>query len=520
MPTLRINTAKTCALRYNRKTFLGVGGDTVATALYANGVRVFGRSLKYHRPRGLYSLDGECSNTCMAVDGIPNVRAENTPAKNGMHIAAQNVKGSANFDWMGFMDKLDWLMPAGFYYRTLHKPARLWPFALKQVRKVAGLGKIPPDFEMKGRYSEIYPTADVCVIGGGAAGMSAALAAAEGGLRVILLEARPWLGGCFDYRVSSYDGEIALYQRARELAAQVEAANIRVFKHTANVGVYNNNLITAFQVGPEGGAFDERYIEIRAASVVVATGCIERPLLFENNERPGVMQIGCAHRLARTYGLLPGNRAVFSIGHDLGLEAAVDLRDLGMDIACVADIREDGQNPDLLQALAERQVPFLKGWVATKAHGGKQVKKVTLCTIEGSIKRQIRVRPAGGLGRLNTTRGSLDSGQTRLCYDAHTGYFLPTNLPAKMHAAGTLTGRKHPLAIEASGRLAGFEAAADCGADTAEAIAAAAARLSELPGPERGTKLVTAPVKGRKSFICFDEDTTVKKHQTGHRHGL
>ena len=256
LPTLRINPSETCTLHYNGKTSQGVAGDTVATALYANGVRVFGRSLKYHRPRGLYSLDGECSNTCMAVDGIPNVRAENTPAKNGMHVDAQNVQGSADFDWMGFMDKLDWLMPAGFYYRTLHKPAWLWPFALKQVRKVAGLGKISPDFKMKGRYAEIYPTADVCVIGGGAAGMSAALAAAEGGLRVILLEARPWLGGSFDYRVSPYDGEKALYQRARELAAQVEAAaNIRVFTHAANVGLYNNNLVTAFQVGPAGRGF-------------------------------------------------------------------------------------------------------------------------------------------------------------------------------------------------------------------------------------------------------------------------
>ena len=98
------------------------------------------------------------------------------------------------------MDKLDWAMPAGFYYRTMHKPARLWPIALKQVRKAAGLGKISADFQMPGTYDEIYPSADVCIIGGGPAGMSAALAAAEHGLRVILLESRPWLGGFFDYR--------------------------------------------------------------------------------------------------------------------------------------------------------------------------------------------------------------------------------------------------------------------------------------------------------------------------------
>jgi sarcosine oxidase subunit alpha len=511
LPTLRINPSEKCALNYNGKTYQGVAGDTVATALFANGVRVFGRSLKYHRPRGLYSLDGECSNTCMEVDGIPNVRAENTPAKSGMQVAAQNVVGSADFDWMGFMDKADWLMPAGFYYRTLHKPAKLWPFAMKQVRKAAGLGRIAPDFRMKGAFSELYPTADVCVIGGGPAGMSAALAAAESDLRVILLEARPWLGGSFDYRTAPYDAQKKLFERARELAARVEAAvNIRVFKHAPNIGVYNNNLVTAFQVGEPGGAFDERYIEIRATSVVVATGCIERPLLFDHNERPGVMQVGCAHRLARTYGLLPGRRAVFSIGHDLGLEAAVDLCDLGVEIACVADIREDGQDPDLLLALAERRVPFLRGWVAAKAHGGRQVKKVTLRTIEGTVKRRFDCDLLVASAGLTPLTGPLTLAQAKLRYDHHTGYFLPFELPEKMHAAGSLTGRNHPLAIEASGRLAGLKAAADCGIKAAKVLAAAGEELAALPGPERGAKLVTAPVKGRKSFICFDEDTTVK----------
>jgi sarcosine oxidase subunit alpha len=511
LPTLHINPLESRSLQYHRKTYLGVGGDTVATALYANGVRIFGRSLKYHRPRGLYSLDGECSNTLMEVDGIPNVRAENTLLKNGMRAAPQNVRGSARFDWMGFLDKLDRLMPAGFYYRTLHKPAWVWPRAMKLVRKAAGLGKIAPDFRMKGVFSEIYPTADVCVIGGGPAGMSAALGAAETNLRVILLEARPWLGGNFDYRVRAYDANQKLFERARELAGQVEkAARIRVFNHTACIGVYSNNLVTACQVGEEGGAFDERYIEIRAECVVVATGCIERPLLFENNERPGVMQVGCAHRLARTYGLLPGRRAVFSVGHDLGVEAAVDLHDLGVQIACVADIREDGQDAGLVSALNERRVPFLKGWVAAKAHGGKRVKKVTLSTIEGSVQRQFECDLLVASAGLTPLTGPLALAQAQLRFDAHTGYFLATDLPAKMHAAGSVTGHNHPQAIEASGRLAGLKAAADCGIDTAQSAAAAEALLSSLPGPERGTKLVTAPVKGRKSFICFDEDTTIK----------
>ncbi|CAB5147550.1 Sarcosine oxidase alpha subunit (EC [Olavius algarvensis associated proteobacterium Delta 3] len=511
LPTLRINTDEPLTLKYRRKTYRGAAGDTVATALYAGGVRIFGRSLKYHRPRGLYSLDGECSNTCMAVDGIPNVRTENTLLKDGMVVDAQNVKGSANFDWLGFIDKLDWMMPAGFYYKTMHKPAAVWPVAMKQIRKAAGLGVISPDDEMKGRYDEQYLTAEVTVIGGGPAGMAAALAAAESGHRVVLLESRPHLGGCFDYRVTTNGQGTHLYERARELAEQVkQTANIRRFEHAAMVGAYNNNLITAFQVGKAGDGFTERYIEIRSASVVVATGCIERPLLFEHNERPGVMQVGCAHRLARTYGILPGKEAVFSVGHDLGLEAAVDLSDLGVKIACVADIREDGQRPDLLEALAERDIPVLGGWVATHAHGGKTVKKATLSTVEGTVRRQFPCDLLVASAGLTPVSGPFILAQAGMGYDRRTGYFLPTGLPEKMFPAGRITGINDPDAIEASGRLAGLEAAAAAGADVTQAAAAARQAVAALPGPERGCKLVTAPVKGRKSFICFDEDATVK----------
>ena len=180
--------------------------------------------------------------------------------------------------------------------------------------------------------------------------------------------------------------------------------------------------------------------------MVVATGCIERPLLFDNNERPGVMQVGCAHRLARTYGLLPGKQAVFSIGHDLGLEAAVDLFDLGLKIACVADIREDGQDTDLLVALAERNIPVLKGWVAARAHGGKQVKKVTLSTVEGTVKRDFDCDLLVASAGLTPVTGPFILAQAKMVYDSRTGYFLPTELPERMFSAGRLTGINDPAA--------------------------------------------------------------------------
>ena len=127
LPTLRINPAQRIQFNFGGKSYQGVEGDTIAGALYANGTRIFSRSLKYHRPRGLYSLDGECSNTCMEVNSIPNVRTENTLLTKGMTVKAQNVKGTPDTDLMGFMDRMDWAMPAGFYYRTMHKPAQVWP---------------------------------------------------------------------------------------------------------------------------------------------------------------------------------------------------------------------------------------------------------------------------------------------------------------------------------------------------------------------------------------------------------
>ena len=289
-----------------------------------------------------------------------------------------------------------------------------------------------------------------------------------------------------------------------------EAPNIRVFTHTSMTGLYSDNLITAIQSGGQSDAFAERYLEIRARSVVVATGCIERPLIFQNNERPGVMQAACAHRLARTYGLLAGEQAVFSVGDDLGLEAAVDLADLGLQVLCVADCRPDGQSPELLEALKQKHIPFVPGWVASRAHGRKTVDGVTLSSIDGVRQKKFPCDLLVASAGLMPVAAPLQLAQAKMAYDMHTGFFLPRALPPKIHAAGRLLGYRHPQSIELSGRLAGLFASADCGVALSSQLQEASAVLNALPGPLRGSKLVMAPGKGRKRFICFDEDVTIK----------
>ena len=509
LPTTRIDPSRRIAFKYRGKTFHGIEGDTVATALYANGVRIFSRSLKYHRPRGIYSLDGESGNCLMQINGMPNVHAEQTLLKDNMHVEPQNVLGTPEWDLLGILDQFHWAMPAGFYYRMFHRPYRFWPFFMKQLRKIAGLGRLNPNSSGK-NYDELYLNAEVCVVGAGPAGMRAALAAASHGLRVVLLEAQPWLGGCFDYRTSEYSAGMALFQRAQQLAEKVEqTVNIRIFRKTSLLGIYNDNLITACQKDSKADSDDERYIEIRAESIVVATGCTERPLIFENNERPGVMQAGCAQRLARTYGLLPGRRAVFSIGHDMGLEAAVDLADVGLTVACVADCRSAGQDPLLIEALAERQIPYLQGWVAAGARGAKTLKSVWLTTTDGALKRKFKCDLLVSSAGLSTVPNPLFLTPARMAYDTHTGLFLPRRLPPKIHAAGQMMGYQSAESIEASGHLAGLSAVTDCGIDVAKQLNEARGHLNDLPGPPRGCDLVRAPGRQDRQFICFDEDVTV-----------
>jgi sarcosine oxidase subunit alpha len=509
LPTTRIDPSRQIAFKYRGKTFHGIEGDTVATALYANGVRIFSRSLKYHRPRGIYSLDGESGNCLMQINGMPNVHAEQTLLKDNMHVEPQNVLGTPEWDLLGILDQFHWAMPAGFYYRMFHRPYRFWPFFMKQLRKIAGLGRLNPNSSGK-NYDELYLNAEVCVVGAGPAGMRAALAAASHGLRVVLLEAQPWLGGCFDYRTSEYSAGMALFQRAQQLAEKVEqTVNIRIFRKTSLLGIYNDNLITACQKDSKADSDDERYIEIRAESIVVATGCTERPLIFENNERPGVMQAGCAQRLARTYGLLPGRRAVFSIGHDMGLEAAVDLADVGLTVACVADCRSAGQDPLLIEALAERQIPYLQGWVAAGARGAKTLKSVWLTTTDGALKRKFKCDLLVSSAGLSTVPNPLFLTPARMAYDTHTGLFLPRRLPPKIHAAGQMMGYQSAESIEASGHLAGLSAVTDCGIDVAKQLNEARGHLNDLPGPPRGCDLVRAPGRQDRQFICFDEDVTV-----------
>lgn len=504
-------------IAYNGRPLTGCAGDTVATALYAHGVRIFSRSLKYHRPRGLYSLDGESANTYVTVNGIPNVCAETTLLRRGMAVESQNVLGSPEWDLLGFLDRVHWAMPAGFYYRVFHKPYRLWPFFRDQIRKMAGLGRLRLEKQPVSS-DEVHLNADVCVLGGGPAGMRAAIRAARCGLRVVLLERRPWLGGFFDWRVrKGPDGE-PLYRRAQRWAHEVaNLANVRIFCRTFVNGLWGDNLVTAFQVSDVDEPDRECYLQIRSRSVVVATGCGERPLIFENNERPGVMQPSAAHRLLRTYGLFPGHEAVFSVADDLGLEAALDLSELGVEVRAVADARTDAQDSELTRALAERKIPYFSGWAARRARGTKTIKGVELASLYGPGERRFACDLLAVSAGITANSGPLFVAQAQMAYDPRMNLFVPKALPPRVHAAGRLLGYDRPERIELSGELAGLQAAADCGCDVASDLTELKALLAESAESKPASPLVSVPgIRRGRSFVCFDEDVTLRNIEQAH----
>ena len=509
-PALRVNPEKPIAFTYRGRPMQGVAGDTVATALYAGGIRIFSRSFKYHRPRGLYSLDGQASTCMMEIDGLPNVKAEITPLREGMAVKPQNVLGSPERDLLSVAEWFGWAMHPGFYYKMFHKPWPLWPFFADMLRRAAGMGKLNESV-LAGRFENLFLNCDVCVIGGGPAGMQAALAAAECDRRVVLIETRPVLGGFYDWRVARSPWGESFHERGRALAQSVSLQPaIRVFTRTHLTGLFPDNLLTAVQAGDPEDAFQERYLEIRARSVVAATGCVDRPMLFANNERPGVMQCNCAHRLARTYGLLAGRRAVLSVGNDLMLEAALDLADMGLEIAAVADARATGQDSRIVDGVKKRGIPYFKGWLAARVRGRKAVNRVLLVH---RLRRSESKWFACDLLIASADRAPvmepLLMTTARFEKDRQTGFMLPAELPPRLFAAGRMMAWEDPRAIEDSGRLAGLNAAAECGLSLSNLIRPLEKRLKKFSGSRPGQMVFRAPGSGRKSFVCFDEDISI-----------
>lgn len=461
-----IDRSKEIEFTFDGKPYKAHPGDTIASALAAAGVRTFSRSFKYHRRRGLLCVSGDCPNCLVQVGGEPNVRSCRRNVEPGMSVRAQNAWPSLQLDVMSLTQLVSRFLPPGFYYKAFMRPRALWPVYERVLRGAAGLGKVDPQAKPEA-FHKHFLHADVAVVGGGPAGMRAAMAAAGLGARVVLMDEGDQLGGLLRYRRGPDDGE-ALQARAQALVAQIgEQDRLQVLEGTTVVGWYEGNWMAAVQ--------GERLIKLRARTLVVATGATEIPATFENSELPGVMLGAGAQRLLHLWGVRPGDRAVVVSGNSHGPRVALDLVEAGIAVPALVGVADgDGpvgrtakaahsENAEALERLRDAGTEVIFDYQVTRARGRQQVEALEIAQIGGGQPRSIDcdlVILSTGLSPANQL---LRQAGAVLAWDPTTRQHLPASLPQHVFAAGGAAGTHRPDDAEMEGKLAGMQAALAAG---------------------------------------------------------
>lgn len=483
----RIDRTRPLRFSFEGKSFDAYAGDCIASALAASGQWMLSRSFKYHRPRGVFSMNGAEANTLVQLPSEPNVAADRTPVSEGLQVRAQNVNGSLAHDRDAIIDRFGRFLPVGFYYRTFMGPRRdSWlKFWEPIIRRKAGLGIVDTRAAQR-HFDKSHLHCDVLVVGAGPAGLNAAIAAAEAGADVVLCDENPEIGGSLTY--GRHDPAMLADLTARS----EELSNLRIMTGTLCNGWYEDNWLPLIQ--------GDRLYRIRAREVILATGAIGQPAIFRNNDLPGIMLGSAAQRLIRHYGVRPGQKAVVLTGNDEGYAIALDLVKAGVSVMLVADPRSGG-------------VP---GPLEAELHGkGVAIQKaVTVEAAEGRGGHLARVRIGGrwvecdlltiSVGEVPAWQLSCQAG-AKVGYDDVTGSMTLTLAQGSVQLAGSVAG-DHGL----EGAVAGGRRAAAIALQRLSHVVSQDAVLSKAkPSCPAHVQPILANAKGR-DFVDFDEDLQVK----------
>ena len=531
-----IDRARRVTISFDGKQLPAFAGDTVASAVMANGSKLFGRSFKYHRPRGVVGLGSEEMNALVGVgDGSrhePNLRATQVEVFDGLHAVSQNRWPSLVFDIGALNSKISRFIPGGFYYKTFMWPQSFWKHVYEPlIRKAAGLGRAPEGRDPD-TYEHIHVHCDVLVVGGGLAGLTAAKAAAASGARVMLADENPALGGIADLTAGMIDG-VCAGDHAKLIADQLHAAeNVHVLTRATVVGHWHHNYLMIFERVADhdpallaSGTPRHRLWKVRAKQVILATGAIERPIAFANNDRPGIMLASAASAMVERYGVSPGVNGVVFTNNDNAYLTALGLKKAGVGVRVVdSRARADGS---LIERAKAEGIEVSMGSVVSVVEGTLGVNAVRIAAYrrgQGRVitERKIECDFIAMSGGFNPALHLWCHNAGKIKFDEALQSFRPDRHHNAMRAVGAANGTMD-VATTLTEAFAAGEAAAKAVNNKAKS---SKYKEPEVKEPTRAPleSIWFAPATGKynegnKHFIDFQNDVTVADLELAQREG-
>lgn len=522
----RLSPSKTITFSYDSKSYNALEGDTLASALLANGIHLTGRSFKYHRPRGILAAGPEEPNALMDISRNhaarqPNIRSTCQEVFEGMVAKSQNKYPSLAFDVGAVNDVLSPFFSAGFYYKTFMWPKKAWdklyePF----IRSAAGLGVAPSEADPD-RYANRFAHCDLLIIGGGPAGLMAAKAAADSGKKITICDENSEFGGSLlEESSAKIDGKTAA-DWAHDIVQELKSMeNVTVLNRTTAWGYYSQNMVTLAErvtdhlSNPDVNAPRERLWQVRAEKVILATGAIERHLVFPDNDRPGIMLASSARKYLNHYGVAVGRNVAVYTACDSAWEAAFDLQEAGVNIVAIIDMR---QNPseELVAKANDFGIPVHNASAVTKTKGRLRVKSIFVEPISSPKGEWLEVDCLLMSGGWTPSVHLFSQSRGKLKYDEAGGRFLPDIYMEDCKSIGACNGTK-TIEEAFAGALESVKDITDKKAVNTPKTDAFGSMEGFLIGAAKGA----GPNETAKAFVDFQNDVCAKDVNLAVREGM